>query len=256
MSDKQSVYSPPILHKAFAVLEEVAQNQSELGISDLARSLSISKSTIYGITYALIELGALRQDAETKKFRLGPTLVKLGSQVLAGVDLRIVARPFLEELCQEFKETVFMGSFNENAITIIEKAESPQDLKISAPIGTRISIFAGASGKIFLADLNEQQLDEILLKKPLPKFTEKTITDLETYRNELKQIRKQGYATDFEEYINGVNAVGVPIFNTWGSLIAAIWMVGFNHSFNEEKINKSIQAAINAAARIKDRLGG
>lgn len=256
MSEKNTGYSAPIIYKAFAVLEEVARAHSELGISDMARRLDISKSTVYGITQALTDLGALRQDAETKRFKLGPTLIKLGNQALAGADLRSIARPFMDELCQEFNETVFLGTFQEYGITIIEKADSPRELKISAPVGTRIPIFAGATGKVFLAGLKEKKLDQILKEKPLPKYTEKSITDPLEYRSELEKVGRQGYATDFEEYIHGVNAVSVPLLDPWGWPVAALWMVGFSQSFTREKVLQAILAATGAAAKIKEMLRG
>lgn len=256
MTGKSTGYSAPIIYKAFAVLEEVARAQSELGISDLARRLDISKSTVFGVTQALTDLGALCQDAETKKFRLGPTLIKLGNQALAGADLRSIARPFMDELFQEFSETVFLGTFHENGITIIEKADSPRELKISAPVGTRISIFAGATGKVFLAGLKEEALNRILQERSLPQFTEKTITNPGEYRKELEKVCRLGYSTDFEEYIRGVNAVSVPLLDPWGWTVAALWMVGFSHSFTREKVKKASLAATRVAARLKEMLYG
>lgn len=256
MAAKNTGYNAPILYKAFAILEEIARAQSGLGISDLARRLEISKSTVYGITQALTEIGALRQDTETKKFKLGPTLVKLGNQALARVEIRSVARPYMDELSQEFKENIFMGTFDEYGITIIEKTDSPQELKISVPVGTRIPIFAGAAGKVFLAGLKEQVLNRILKERSLPKYTENSITDPENYRKELEKVRREGYASDFEEYIKGVNAISVPLLDSWGWPVAALWMVGFSHSFTREKIDRAILAATKVAVKIGELLKG
>jgi len=104
-------YSAPILYKAFAILEEIADDQQGLGISDLARKLNISKSTVHGITQAFLDLGVITLNSN-KKFSLGPTMIKLGNRALAGEDLRLLARPFIEKLCSEFKETVFLGTFD------------------------------------------------------------------------------------------------------------------------------------------------
>jgi DNA-binding IclR family transcriptional regulator len=256
MAAKNSTYSAPILYKAFAVLGEVAQNQSELGISDISRRLGISKSTIYGITNALTDLGALRQHQETKKFRLGPALLQLGTQVLDGMDLKSIAKPLMDNLGKEFRETVFMGTFSEKGIIIVEKVESPQELKITAPTGTRIPVFAGAAAKTFLAHAPKQQVERLLAEKPLPKYTDKTITHRDKYLAELELVKSQGYAADFEEYIQGVNAICVPVFDNWNTVIAALWMVGFTNTFTREKADLAVKAAIKAAAEIKSRLKG
>ncbi len=248
-----SGYSAPILYKAFAVLDEIAGDQSGFGISDLARKLNISKSTVYGITQALLDLGVLTQDLN-KKFRLGPTLIQLGNWALAGEDLRLLARPLLEELCREFKETIFLGTFDGQKITIIEKVDSPLELKISAPVGTRIPLFAGAAGKVFLASLTEQAFQSALDEKPLPKYTKYSITDPLKYAKEIEIVKEQGYATDFEEYIQGVNAASVPISDMRGHTLAAIWVVGFASSFNSDKVSHAITATLRAAKKINQMM--
>ncbi|HHT46419.1 MAG TPA: IclR family transcriptional regulator [Firmicutes bacterium] len=253
MAKKSSGYNAPVLYKAFSILEEIAYNQTELGISDLARKLDIPKSTVYGIVQALKEVGALRQSEKTHKYKLGPTLVRLGNRALSEINIRSIARPYMEKLSAEFKETIFMGVFDEQRVTIIEKAESPLDLKISAPIGTRISIFAGATGKIFLSRMRKKKLEKILKEKALPKFTENSITDPKKYLQELEEVRRLGYAKDFEEYIRGVNAISVPLLpDSWGWPAAALWMVGFSSSFTGEKLEEAITASIKEASEITE----
>lgn len=236
-------YSAPIVYKAFAVLQEVAKAPGSLGVSDLSRSLNINKSTVFGVTQALLDIGALRQDGSSKKFRLGPTLIQLGNQSLAGISLRSLARPFMLKLAEDFEQTVFLGRFDEYGITIIEKAESPVELKVSAPVGARIPFFAGAAAKSFLASLDEHQQRRILQERTIPRFTDKSITDEEEYLEELKRVRAVGFATDFEEYIHGVHAVSVPLLDARGWLVAAIWIVGFSTSFPEEKMLRAAEAA-------------
>lgn len=244
-------YSAPILYKTFTILEEISKNQSELGISDLARRSNISKSTVHGIIQALTDLGVIRQDSN-KKFMLGPTLVQLGNRALAGGDLRLLVRPYMEELGKEFKETIFLGTYDQQRITIIEKVDSPSELKISAPVGTRISLFAGATGKVFLSGLTEQELQAILAEKAIPEFTVNSITDPILYLKEIEKVREQGYATDFEEYIQGVNAVCVPVSDGSQRVVAAIWMVGFANTFNGDRVTRAITEMMRSAQNINE----
>ena len=249
MTVKKTVnnYSAPILYKAFAVLNKIAADPQKLGISDLARKLNMSKGTVHGIAQAFLDLGVITQDPN-KKFRLGPTLIELGNKAFAGDDLRLSLRPFLEELYSQFKETVFLGTSDGKKVTIIDKVDSPSGLKISAPIGSRLSLLAGATGKIFLSALSDQELQSFL-REPLPKFTEKSITNKAKYIEEIKKVREQGYATDFEEYMQGVNAVCVPIIDMYGEISAAIWMVGFSNSLNNDKMSRAIAAMSRVAKR-------
>lgn len=247
-------YNAPLIYKAFALIEEVAGKQAEQGISDLARGLNISKSTIFGITQALTDLGVLTQDPITKKFSLGPTLVKLGNKAVAGADLRAIARPYIAELSYKYRETVFLGTFDEHGITIIDKADSPEGLKITAPVGSRIPRYAGATGKVFLSSQREPVLKK-LMEKPIPNFTDKTITNHDDYLKELQIVREKGYATDFEEYMRGVNAISVPLLRGPWSPVGAIWMVGFSHSFIGEKLEQAVAETIMTAQQISKILG-
>lgn len=248
-------YSAPLVYKVFSILEQLARAGAGMGVSELSRGLAISKSTVYGITQALTDLGVILQDTQTKKFKLGPTLVHLGSRALAGTDIRSAARPLMEKLCAEFRETIFLGTLDEREITIIERADSPAELKISAPVGTRIPIFAGAAGKVFLAGLKDSVLKKVLSEKEIPAYTEQAVTDQGEYLQEIKRVRREGFATDFEEYIRGVNAVCVPIPDPWGRPVAAMWMVGFSHSFSGEKIDRAVASIMQAAARIGEIVG-
>ena len=227
-------YSAPILYKSFAILEEIAADQQGLGISDLARKLNMSKGTVHGIIQAFLDLGVITEDSR-KKFSLGPALIRLGNLALVGEDLRLMVRPYMEELYREFKETIILGTFDGRRATIVEKVDKPYELKISAPVGTRIPLFAGATGKVFLSGFSEQDLQSLLAKKTPPRFTQNSITDTVQYIEEIKKVKKQGFATDYEEYIQGINAVCVPIFDSYGRIAAAVWMIGFASVFNGDK---------------------
>ncbi len=251
MNKENKTYNAPVVYKTFAILEEIAQSDNELGVSDLSRRLNIHKSTVLGIIQALTGVGALHQNTG-KKYRLGPALARLGNQVKVGFDLRTITRPFMNELCQKYQETILLGTFDEQGITIIEKSESLVEFKITAPVGARIPAFAGATGKVFLAGLQEPVIRKIFNKDTLPQFTENSITNKDDYLNELLMVREKGFATDFEEYIRGVNAISVPLTGPLGRPVAALWMVGFSHTFNGEKIGGAARDVRQVAVRINE----
>lgn len=240
-------YSAPLLYKAFAVLNEIASGSEKMGISDLARTLNLSKGTLHGIAQAFLDLGVITQDSY-KKFSLGPTLIELGNKAFAGDDLRVSLHPYMEKLYNEFKETVFLGVCDGEKITIIEKVDSPSGLKISAPVGSRIPLVAGAAGKVFLASFSDQDLLGIL-RDPLPRFTENSITGRSEYIEEIKKVRKHGYATDFEEYIQGVNAVCVPVTDIYGQTTAAIWIVGLSNALDSKKVYQALAALLRITSK-------
>ena len=243
-------YQAPTVKKAFQILRLISDTDRGLGISELSKNLEISKSTIHGITSALEELGAVMRDPHTKRYRLGFTLFELGRLAYSQIDLKTLARPTMEELMEKTQASVFLGILNRDHVTVLDIVESRQDLKITAPIGTTIPLFAGAVGKVFLASMAEEQTEKIIRSKGLTRFTENTIVDPELYYLELKSVRKMGYAVDDEEYILGVRAVASPIMGL-GQLMSAIWVVGFKASLDEKKMKTLIEATKKAAEAIR-----
>jgi len=138
-------------------------------------------------------------------------------------------------------------------VTVLDIVESRQDLKITAPIGTTIPLFAGAVGKVFLASMEAKQAEKIIQSKGLTRFTKNTIVDPELYYQELRSVRKKGYAVDDEEYILGVRAVASPIVGL-DKLMTAIWVVGFKASLDEKKIKTIIKVTKEAAEAIRSRI--
>jgi len=246
-------YSAPSVKKAFEILRALSSSKEGLGVSEIARGLNMAKSTVHGMTSTLEGLGAVTRDPKTKRYRLGLTLFELGRLAYSQVDLKTLARPVIEELMEKTQASVFLGILNWDHVTVLDIVESRQDLKITAPIGTTMSLFAGAVGKVFLASMEESQSQKIIRSKGLTRFTKNTIVDPELYFQELENVRKKGYAVDDEEYILGVRAVASPIVGL-GQLMSAIWVVGFKASLNEKKMKDVIKGTKEAAEAIRSRI--
>jgi len=228
-----TAYKAPIVGKAFSILRLLAKSEPGLSVSDLARRLEIGKSTVFGVLAALEEAGAVVRNEGTKRYSLGLALFELGRAVEARFDLKDLARPYIEELMEKTRESVFLGTRSGDTVTILDTIESTKDLKITAPVGTRIPLLAGAIGKVFLASL---PADRVRVGK-LRRFTPNSITDAGRYLKEVDRARRDGYALDDEEYIRGVRAVAVIIANG-GSQTSAIWVVGFTPSMSGEKMKR------------------
>jgi DNA-binding IclR family transcriptional regulator len=246
-------YGAPSVRKAFEILGALSTSKEGLGVSEIARGLKMAKSTVHGMTSALEELGAVMRDPYTKRYRLGFTLFELGRSAYSQIDLKTLARPIMEELMEETQASVFLGILNWEHVTVLDIVESRQDLKITAPIGATIPLFAGAVGKVFLASMEEEQTEKMIRSKGLTRFTENTIVDPELYYQELRRVRKIGYAIDDEEYILGVRAVASPIVGL-GQLMSAIWVVGFKASLDEKKMKALVTLTRKAAEDISRRI--
>jgi IclR family KDG regulon transcriptional repressor len=246
-------YGAPSVKKAFAILSAISSSKEGLGVSELAQDLKMAKSTVHGMTSTLEELGAVMRDPLTKKYKLGFTLLEIGRSAYSRIDLKTSARPVMEELMEKTRTSVFLGILNWGHVTVLDIVESRQDLKITAPVGSTIPLFAGAVGKVFLASMEEAQAEKMVKSKGLPRFTVNSIADTKLYFQELRRVREKGYAVDDEEYIMGVRAVASPLLGL-GQLRAAIWAVGFKASLDEKKMQALSRETQQAAEAISRRI--
>ncbi len=253
---KKSRYSAPSVKKAFQIVQTIADSPAELGVSELSKRLKIGKSTVHGITSALEELGVLVRDPIHKKYNIGYTLLELGRKAYGRMELRDIARIPMERLMERVEETVFVGVMNGDHVTILDVVESHNEMKITSPPGTRLPILAGAIGKIFLAQLEERRAKEIVEKMGLKRYTLKSVVDPKKLLREVEEAKRKGYAIDDEEYIPGVRAIAGPI-RTASLPPAAIWVVGFTSSLNDEKMEKVIfeirRVSQEVSQSVKDR---
>jgi len=187
-----ATYHAPAVGKAFRILQLISKSDDGAGLSELAEALEMSKGTVHGVVSALEDLGAVLRDPRTRKFTLGFTLFELGKRAYSQIDLKDLARPVLEDLMEKTRETAYLGVLNGMRITILDVVESRQDLKITSPKGSNIPLFAGATGKVMLASMEEEQSRTIIMQNKIPRFTENSITDPELYMREVREAKESG----------------------------------------------------------------
>lgn len=247
------MYQAPIVIKAFQILDLVAKRDQHLTMSRISRELGISKSTVCGITKALEGIGAVVRDEKSKRYSLGLTLFELGRKAYARIDLRDFVRPIMEGLMRSTRQSVFLGMRSGDHVSIVEIVESTQDLKITAHIGARLPLLAGATGKILLASMTEPEAKQVIRTMKLRRNTERSITDPALYMEEVRKAREWGYALDDGEYMQGVKAVAAPIRSD-GWQMSAIWVVGFTQSMQDENMAAIAMETKDAAAAISRKL--
>jgi DNA-binding IclR family transcriptional regulator len=246
-------YSAPIVSKAMRVLKMIISEQSNPGISEIASQLELAKSTTHGILAALEETGWVLRDPITRKYTCGYAVRRLADNAAVQLPLVDTARPYLERLSLKLDEDVFLGMCTGYSLLIIDQIESRKEIKITAKPGTRISMYAGAAGKIFLAFHDEERINEILEKFPIPSFTNFSITEMEAYKKELSRVRQEGVAHDAGEYLNNVGCVAAPIFHgkkTRKRMVAGFWLVGLDWLKNPEKVEIAKKLAIETSEAI------
>ena len=181
-------------------------NDTELGISEIAERMDLSKSTTYGLVNTLTAFGYLEQ-TENKKYRLGLKLFELGNLVQSRMDVRMEARPYCQLLADKYRTTVHLATHSEGEIIYIDKVDNNSSVVVYSQIGKRAPMYCTGVGKAILAFLPEEYMEKYVLSRPLIKMTEHTITTGDGLLKELEQVRERGYAEP------GLHCIAAPIFN-------------------------------------------
>jgi IclR family KDG regulon transcriptional repressor len=247
------------IQRAALILDTLSQNSQGVSLRELSAQVELPKGTTHRLLSSLAYFGYVRQDATTKDYLLGFRLVELGNLLLNQLDLRTEAKPLLLELGRRVKETVHLVILDQDEVLYIDKVDSdenPGGLRMASRIGSRTKAHSCAVGKVLLADLSEDQLDEYTKQQGLPKLTERTLTDPAQLKEHLEVVRKRGYAVDDEENERGIRCVAAPIRNESGRVIAATSISGPAIRITRERIQDTLQREImETAAHISKRLG-
>lgn len=243
------------LDRAIQILEVLGNNPSGMGVSELSRVVNLPKSTVHRILDTLLQKGYVEKNSEKEKYKLGLKIVELSNKILANMELRSEARPYLEELMNYVNEVVHLCVLRDGEMVYIDKVECPNPIRMYSQIGRRIPVHCTAVGKATLAFLPKDEVIRILEMKGMPRKTQNTITDLQQLLNHLEEVRRLGYAVDDIEHEEGIRCVAAPIFDGTGQVVAAISVAGPDFRITIERIPQLADKVREVAQKISQRLG-
>jgi IclR family KDG regulon transcriptional repressor len=208
-----------------------------MGISDISGKLDLNKSTVFNIVHTLMDLNVLENQPDGK-FVFGTRFYILGNMAGKRSELIQTAHPYLERINEKTKLSAFLGLRSDRQVILIDKVDSANGIKLSSEIGMHMPILAGAGIKAMLSQLSDDEIDEILARTELKRYTQFSIIDRAVYKEEILEVRKQGIAYDREEYIEGMVAFAIPIKVNGRDHQAAIWAVGLTRQVPEASIQE------------------
>lgn len=234
--------------KAVRVLE-VFSEESDWGVSEVARELGMPKSSAHSLLTTLADTGLLRRTPDNR-YRLGGRVLALSRCLLDGSDLRNHARSTMTLLVRQFGLVVHLATLDDGAVTYLDKAQpSPAEELPMTGVGRRLPSHCTALGKVLLANEPESYLDDLSGGCRLPRYTNNTICDVEELRAELSVVRRRGYSTADEELIPGVSCFAAPVTGIDGHVDAAVSVTLPTQAYRRAPERWS-KVAVGAAARI------
>ncbi len=238
--------------RAIAVLKAFGGARSAWGLTELANHLSLNKTTVFRIVRALEQEGMLTRDPERDVYHLGPELIVLGAHAVRSADFRAIARSQLEMLAKRTGESATLEVLVGHDTLILDEVFGKFFLGGGGEIGTRWPAHTTSTGKVLLAA-------QLHRGGPLPTRlearTKSSITSVARLERELEQVREMGYAVAMEELEPGFVAIGAPVHNHEGQVIAAISVGGPTGRITAERIPSLGKLVRSAADDVSRGLG-
>jgi DNA-binding IclR family transcriptional regulator len=236
-----------VISKVLRILEALQGSSAGLGLKAICDLTGIHKSTAYRFLKHLEREGYLVR-TEAGAYLIGPRLSQMSTRGSQGATLQAVARPILWELWKSTQETVNLAVLDQGTVLYVDVIESPHEFRLSSRVGTRRSLHVTALGKALAAFLPAELRASILSTIKFQPSTPKTIMNLVHFRQELEKIRRQGYAVDDEEAVQGARCVSAPILNADRKPIAAVSVSGPVTRVSPNQV-AALAGAVSSAAR-------
>jgi len=243
------------LEKALHILSSFDFNNQVFSAQAISDRLNIPLSTTYRYLETLKERGFLLRNPVTKNYELGFMLFRLGNIVSSRMKLTETIFPHMKSLSSLSDETVLLTVISGLEVVCIERIETQRLIKLTLERGSSLPLHAGASSKILLAFQEDSFVDSMLKKTVLTKFTDNTITDPDLLKKDLKKIRKGGFSFSDQEVDLGAIAIGAPIFDHKGKVVAGLTVAGPRERINSMKKGRLIQLVKENAKRASYDLG-
>lgn len=255
--DHPDRYTVRSVARAMRLINIVAEGPQEgLPLSDLARSLGVSKSTTLALARTLTTSGVLRDSRPGPRYSLGTALIRLGDITRSQLPLGDICRPVLSELADLTKMTSRVAICDEGYPVFIERVDGPGSVRFHTPLGQREVPHASAAGKAILATMTPEQVRAICAETGMRKRTARTITDVDSLLASLAVVRANGFAVDDEEDAEGIFCVGAAFFGHDGSCAGAVSVTGIKGDLPAWRMNELGRTVRRYASKMSDQLGG
>ena len=208
----------------------------EWGVTEISRSVNMPPSKVSRMIRTWEDEAFFEKNPENGKYRLGVGFLELGVVYTSNLPLRKIVRPHLEQMAKETKLAVSCSILRNSKVVVIDSVKNLNIDLLAYRVTLNIPIHSSSVGKLLLAYLPQEELDRILKSNTLKTYTDRTVADLKSIRQNLKLIREKGYATDEQETHPDLNGIAAPIRNGSGQVVAALNLMDEKSTTSAEKL--------------------
>lgn len=241
-----------VVHNVIDVLRCFSSGKPLVGVTEIADHVGLHKSSVSRLLTTLESEGWVEQDSATRKYQLGLGLIAIAGPLLANLNVRKVAYPYLQELAQSSQETTVLAVWEESSAVTVEQIASDRTIKHTSPLGARYASTGSASVQIFLADM-EPRVVRSLIGEGNTRLQEGwTHSDLE---ERLQTVRDRGYAINLRETFEDEVGIAAPVYDHRKKVVATVLIAAPAYRVNDAAADSLIQQCVATAAKISTRMG-
>ncbi|MFK7744522.1 MAG: IclR family transcriptional regulator [Roseobacter sp.] len=208
--------------RLLVLLEEVAKAGVPVTPSALKGVLNLPKPTLHRLFHTAEEAGYLQRDIDGRSYGPGRRLRRLAVNTVSSQRVRMARLSILSKVAEEIGETCNIATPDRDGMIYLDRVETHWPLRIQLPVGTQVPFHCTASGKMYLASLRPAYAERYLSNTSLEAHGPATMTDLASIKREIELTRKRGFSTDAEEFMEGMAAIAVPIYDVQERLVSTL----------------------------------
>jgi IclR family KDG regulon transcriptional repressor len=247
------------LTKTFDLLDLYLHGQSELSVTETAKILGLNKTTVSRIMLRLEKRGYLKQVEKRGRYTLGTIFLEFSGIIKSRLKIRDIAIPHLFGLSQRVQESTILAVWDGRGTVITESFHDSvvmgSPLKVVPDEGISMPLYCTCLGKIFLADMTDEALQEYFKNTKLEQRTSRTIIDPLKLDQQISKIRKEGIALDDEEYAVGVKGIAAGLCNIEGRTVGSIGILAPSARMSISGLQKNSTLLKETALAISKQLG-
>jgi IclR family transcriptional regulator, pca regulon regulatory protein len=209
------------LARGLAVIQAFTQRQRELTVSQISAKTAFSRAAVRRCLYTLAKLGFAATD-DSRHFHLRPRVLALGHSYISSMPLAAMAQPILENVSQILHESCSIATSDRTDIVYIARANVTRIMSIDLVVGSRLPAFCTSMGRILMADLSAEKLDEFLARVEFKRYTERTVVNAQKLRQILRLVQRNGFSIVDQELESGLRSMAVPVRDSAGRVVAAL----------------------------------
>lgn len=253
---KAGAYSIDVLNRTVDVLNVFSHVRPSLGLKEIVAQTKLPKTTVFRILTTLVERDLCSLDSSTGEYSLGFAMLRFADIRRRQTSIRDVAMPIIREIRDQLGETVVLSVRSGDFRVHVDFLEGLHAIQRTVELGVRAPLYAGAASKVLLAGMEDEEIAGYLERTPLTPMQQATITDAEVLWEEIRRIRKLGYAESKGELMMaGGAALAAPVKDYSGRTMAVMDVLTPLVRYSSEQRERSIDYLLDGSRRASERLG-